>query len=256
MGRALPAGSRRACSPAPPPRVESFFLEPVDSAPAVGWRPSRSSRGRWCASSGWRVGAAPRWSLARSPPSWRVRDPGGAAAVCSARLGRAAFRSPRMPRHGSRVSWRTCREPRRARSAGCASSGARTRCGCPRRPPSRPARHRRRLGRARRRARLGRRPCGDRRDPGRRAALARVAAECIARVGPAPVVVLNRAPHDQPGAVRLPNSPLGARLALGGREARGELGRAIAELADLLRGGAVRPRDRRPRSRPRAVRRR
>jgi hypothetical protein len=65
-------------------------------------------------------------------------------------------------------------------------------------------------------------------------ALARVAAECIARVGPAPIVVLNRAPHDQPGLFALPNSPLGARLALGGREARGELGRAIAELADLI----------------------
>ncbi len=64
-------------------------------------------------------------------------------------------------------------------------------------------------------------------------ALARVGAECIARVGPTPVIVLNRAPHDQPGALALPNSPLGARLALGGREARGELGRAIAELADL-----------------------
>jgi hypothetical protein len=65
-------------------------------------------------------------------------------------------------------------------------------------------------------------------------ALARVASECIARVGAAPVVVLNRAPHDQPGLFALPNSSLGARLALGGREARGELGRAIAELADLL----------------------
>ena len=65
-------------------------------------------------------------------------------------------------------------------------------------------------------------------------ALARVATDCIARVGPPPVVVLNRAPHDQPGLFALPNSPLGARLALGGREARGELGRAIAELADLL----------------------
>jgi hypothetical protein len=64
-------------------------------------------------------------------------------------------------------------------------------------------------------------------------ALARVGAECIARVGPAPIVVLNRAPHDQRGAFALPNSPMGARLALGGREARGELGRAIAELADL-----------------------
>jgi hypothetical protein len=65
-------------------------------------------------------------------------------------------------------------------------------------------------------------------------ALARVAAECIARVGPPPVVVLNRSPHDPPGLFALPNSPLGARLALGGREAPGELGRAIAELADLL----------------------
>lgn len=64
--------------------------------------------------------------------------------------------------------------------------------------------------------------------------LTRVASECIARVGPAPIVVLNRAPHDQPGLFALPNSSLGARLALGGREARGELGRAIAELADLL----------------------
>jgi hypothetical protein len=65
-------------------------------------------------------------------------------------------------------------------------------------------------------------------------ALARVGADCIARVGPAPIVVLSRAPHDQPGLFALPNSPMGARLALGGREARGALGRAIAELADLL----------------------
>jgi hypothetical protein len=65
-------------------------------------------------------------------------------------------------------------------------------------------------------------------------ALARVGAECIARVAPTPVVVLNRAPHDQPGLFAIPNFPVGARLALGGREARGELGRAIAELADLL----------------------
>jgi hypothetical protein len=64
-------------------------------------------------------------------------------------------------------------------------------------------------------------------------ALARVGAACVARVGPEPVVVLNRAPHDQTGALAVPNSPMGARLALGGREARGELGRAIAELADL-----------------------
>jgi hypothetical protein len=67
-------------------------------------------------------------------------------------------------------------------------------------------------------------------------ALARVGAECVARVGPAPIVVLNRAPHDQTGALALPNSPLCAQLALGGREARGDLGRAIAELADLCDG--------------------
>ena len=66
--------------------------------------------------------------------------------------------------------------------------------------------------------------------------LARVGAACIARVGPDPIVVLNRAPHDQTGALALPNSALGAQLALGGREARGELGRAIAELADLCDG--------------------
>jgi hypothetical protein len=64
-------------------------------------------------------------------------------------------------------------------------------------------------------------------------ALARVGAECIARVGPTPTVVVNRAPHDDSGTFALPNSPMGARLALGGREARGDLGRAIAELADL-----------------------
>jgi hypothetical protein len=83
-------------------------------------------------------------------------------------------------------------------------------------------------------------------------ALARVAAECLARVGPVPILALNRArgldeeqsgegPDPVPGPwlpgasrepLRLPESRLGARLALGGREARGELGRAIAELAD------------------------
>jgi hypothetical protein len=67
-------------------------------------------------------------------------------------------------------------------------------------------------------------------------ALARVGAVCVARVGPEPILVLNRAPHDQTGALALPSSPLGAQLALGGREARGELGRAIAGLADLCEG--------------------
>jgi hypothetical protein len=65
-------------------------------------------------------------------------------------------------------------------------------------------------------------------------ALTQVGAECVARAGPTPIVVLNRAPHDQRGTLALPNSPMGARLALGGREARGALGGAIAVLADLI----------------------
>lgn len=65
-------------------------------------------------------------------------------------------------------------------------------------------------------------------------ALAHVGAECIARAGSTPIVVLNRAPHDQRGTLALPNSPMGARLALGGREARGALGEAVADLADLI----------------------
>jgi hypothetical protein len=65
-------------------------------------------------------------------------------------------------------------------------------------------------------------------------ALAQVGAECVARAGPTPIVVLNRAPQDQRGTLALPSSPMGARLALGGREARGALGGAIADLADLI----------------------
>jgi hypothetical protein len=75
-------------------------------------------------------------------------------------------------------------------------------------------------------------------------ALASVAAECLGRVGHEPIVVLNRASaaHEAEisesgwsgrAAHRLPESRMGAQLALGGREARGELGRAMAELADL-----------------------
>jgi hypothetical protein len=79
-------------------------------------------------------------------------------------------------------------------------------------------------------------------------ALARVAADCLARVGAESIVALNRARPDTPAArgddtrwaapevIRLPESRLGAQLALGGREARGELGRAIAGLADRIQG--------------------
>jgi hypothetical protein len=74
-------------------------------------------------------------------------------------------------------------------------------------------------------------------------ALASVAVECLGRLGCEPLVVLNRTPAggvdesasawENRAALRLPESRMGAQLALGGRETRGELGRAVAELADL-----------------------
>ena len=85
--------------------------------------------------------------------------------------------------------------------------------------------------------------------PATEPALAGVAADCLARLGPEPIVVRNRARDDRSGddeetatawaaraAVSLPDSRMGAQLALGGREPRGELGRAIAELADRCEG--------------------
>jgi hypothetical protein len=99
--------------------------------------------------------------------------------------------------------------------------------------------------------------------------LAPVAIEYVARVGPEPTLVLNRArgpdrpagaeqvrPNSSLGAtgearapvvlpesttgtpVALPESRLGAQLALGGREPRGVLGRAIEALVDRWEGGA------------------
>ncbi len=73
-------------------------------------------------------------------------------------------------------------------------------------------------------------------------ALAGVAVECLARLGHQPIVVLNRGRADLDAdwsaraAVVLPESRMGAQLALGGREPRGPLGRAIAELADRCEG--------------------
>jgi hypothetical protein len=87
-------------------------------------------------------------------------------------------------------------------------------------------------------------------------ALATVAADCLSRVGHEPIVVLNRVRPPRPQAAdepasdgagasdawsqrvahTLPDSRMGAQLALGGREPRGELGRAIAELADRCEG--------------------
>jgi hypothetical protein len=74
-------------------------------------------------------------------------------------------------------------------------------------------------------------------------ALASVAVECLGRLGCEPIVVVNRTVAGDPdgsasgwegrAALHLPESRMGAQLALGGRETRGELGRAVAELADL-----------------------
>ena len=67
-------------------------------------------------------------------------------------------------------------------------------------------------------------------------ALAAVTSTSLARVGPEPLVVLNRATaqgwNGRPDLV-LPEARTGARLAHAGREPRGTLGRAVAEIADL-----------------------
>jgi len=77
--------------------------------------------------------------------------------------------------------------------------------------------------------------------PGHEPSLAAVASACLSRVGPEPLVVVNRASELDPwvgrALVELPQSRLGANLALGGREPRGELGRGIAALADLCGEG-------------------
>jgi hypothetical protein len=71
-------------------------------------------------------------------------------------------------------------------------------------------------------------------------ALAAVVARSLSRVGPEPLVVVNRAeegdetPWSGRGAAELPDSRMGAQLALAGREARGTLGCAVALLADRI----------------------
>lgn len=79
--------------------------------------------------------------------------------------------------------------------------------------------------------------------PSTEPSLADVVAASLRRVGPDPLPVLNRSGRDAERwdgrtAARLPESRMGAQLALGGREPRGGLGRAIADLVD--RCGEVR----------------
>lgn len=73
--------------------------------------------------------------------------------------------------------------------------------------------------------------------PATEPALAAVLARSLARVGPHPLAVLNRAGPDAErwagrAGAELPESRMGAQLSLAGREPRGQLGRAVAELAD------------------------
>lgn len=75
--------------------------------------------------------------------------------------------------------------------------------------------------------------------PATEPALAALLAESLARVGPDPVIALNRAGREAGrwtgrGAVELPNSRLGAQLALSGREPRGALAPAVARLAGRM----------------------
>ena len=70
-------------------------------------------------------------------------------------------------------------------------------------------------------------------------ALAAAAVCCLRRAQAAPLIVKNMVrrtgeePRESGTAVELPYSRAGAQLALGGRQPRGELGRAVAVLADL-----------------------
>lgn len=83
--------------------------------------------------------------------------------------------------------------------------------------------------------------------PATEPALAPVLAASLARVGPPPLVVLNRAAAgdadavaawDRHAAICLPEARLGAQIALAGREARGGFGHAVGALADRVGAGA------------------
>jgi hypothetical protein len=68
-------------------------------------------------------------------------------------------------------------------------------------------------------------------------ALAAAALSCLRRAQVEPLLITNMvrnsAERPNSAAAQLPFSRAGAQLALGGRQARGELGRAVAALADL-----------------------
>lgn len=73
--------------------------------------------------------------------------------------------------------------------------------------------------------------------PSTEPALAAVVGQSLSQVGPRPLTVLNRAGANEERwagrtELELPESPMGARVVLAGREPRGALGRAVGELAD------------------------
>lgn len=72
-------------------------------------------------------------------------------------------------------------------------------------------------------------------------ALAAAVAETIAAVAEPPIVAVNRATDHGPWLVNadvlVPDSRVGARLALSGREPRGWLGKAVEQLADVCVSG-------------------
>ncbi len=71
--------------------------------------------------------------------------------------------------------------------------------------------------------------------PATEPALAALVADRLARVGPEPVVALNRADAGErwpAGTAGLPETRMGAQLAVAGRRPRGALGLALARLAD------------------------
>lgn len=224
-------GGRRALATAAA-AVESFFLEPVGPPPAADSSEPLEQRPVVCVF-GLARGCGATTVARALAAELAARDPAGAAAVaCDARPAGIPLATPAATRLARALDEVPGANPR-AIGRLCLVDGA---------EPIRLA------GTARRHAPLvidagaaglggGAASVADRTilvttasvEP----ALARVGAECVARAGPAPIVVLNRAPHDQPGAFALPSSPLGARLASGGREARGDLGRAVATLADL-----------------------
>lgn len=76
--------------------------------------------------------------------------------------------------------------------------------------------------------------------PATEPSLAAVLGQSLSRVGPDPVTVLNRTRTDHErwagrAEIELPDSPIGARVVLAGREPRGALGRAVGELAEQCR---------------------